>query len=184
MYTIVGLGNPGEEYEKTRHNTGRIVVAALTKAKKLPTKSRIVLPDTFMNRSGRAVASHIQSTTAAKSLIVVHDDLDLPLGVVRVSFGSSAGGHNGVVSVQAALKTKDFIRVRVGIARLARGKAKKPEGGKAVLDFLLGKFTKGEYAKIAGPLTERAGVAIGAIAKAKGDPVAGMNAVNGLPPVT
>jgi PTH1 family peptidyl-tRNA hydrolase len=183
MYTIVGLGNPGDEYAMTRHNTGRIIVAALEKAGDLPPKSRVIVPTTFMNQSGKAVAPYIKSKTAAKSLIVVHDELDLPLGVVRVSFGSSAGGHNGVKSVQSAVKTKDFIRIRVGVSKLARGKAKKPDGEKAILAFLLGKFTKGEYEKVAGPIAERVGVAISAIAKAKGDPIMGMNAVNGLPPL-
>ena len=144
MYTIVGLGNPGAEYEKTRHNTGRIVVDVLEKAGDLPPKSRVIVPKTFMNQSGKAVVPYIKSKTAAKSLIVVHDELDLPLGVVRVSFGSSAGGHNGVKSVQSALKTKDFIRIRVGVSKLSRGKARKPDGEKAILAFLLGKLTKGE----------------------------------------
>lgn len=136
-----------------------------------------------MNRSGKAVAPYIKTKTAAKSLIVVHDELDLPLGVVRVSFGSSAGGHNGVKSVQSAVKTKDFIRIRVGVSKMSRGRAKKPESEKAILAFLLGKFTKGEYEKVIGPIAERVHVAIAAIASAKGDPVAGMNTVNGLPPL-
>jgi PTH1 family peptidyl-tRNA hydrolase len=183
MYTIVGLGNPGTEYEKTRHNTGRIIVHALENARKLPNGARVLLPDTFMNRSGKAVAPYIQSIRAAKSLIVVHDDLDLPLGVVRVSFGSSAAGHNGVKSVQSAVKTKDFVRIRVGVSKLSRGKAKKPDGEKAILAYLLGKFTKGEYEKVTGPILDRVQAAIDAIADAKGDPIMGMNAVNGLPPI-
>jgi aminoacyl-tRNA hydrolase len=177
MFTIVGLGNPGAEYEKTRHNTGRILVSLMPDSRAY----KKIIPDTFMNRSGKAVAPYIKSVKAAKSLIVVHDDLDLPLGVVRVSFGSSAAGHNGVKSVQTAVKTKDFIRIRVGVSKASRGKAKKPVGEKAVLDFLLGKMTKKEYDLLTGPITERVRVALEAIMK-EGDPVAGMNAVNGLEP--
>ncbi len=182
MYTIVGLGNPGPEYADTRHNTGRIIVAMLEKAHALPPKTRVIVPTTFMNQSGKAVTPYIKTKKAAASLIVVHDDLDLPLGAVRVAFGAGAGGHNGVKSMQSALKTKDFIRIKVGVSKLARGKAKKPEGEKAVLAFLLGKFTKGELAAVTGPITERVQTAIDAIADAKGDPIMGMNAVNGLPP--
>lgn len=183
MFTIVGLGNPGEEYARTRHNAGRIIIAALEKKSELPPKSKIIVPSTFMNQSGKAVAPYIRSKKAAASLVVVHDDLDLPLGVVRVSFGNSSGGHNGVKSIERAVKTKDFIKIRIGVSKLARGKAKKPAGEKEVLDFLLGGFSKAEFDKVAGPIADRVGVALAAIHAAKGNHVMGMNAVNGLPPV-
>lgn len=178
MFTIVGLGNPGAEYEKTRHNAGRIVVSVLPDYRTL----KKIIPVTFMNNSGRAVTPYIKSKKAAASLIIVHDDLDLPLGVVRVSFARGSGGHNGVKSVARAVKTDEFIRIRIGVSKLVRGKAKKPVGEKAVLAFLLGKLTKGEYEKLAGPVAERVGLALAAIMKS-GDPVSGMNAVNGLPPL-
>ncbi|MEK7613754.1 MAG: aminoacyl-tRNA hydrolase [Patescibacteria group bacterium] len=198
MYTIVGLGNPGGEYNYTRHNTGRMIVekmasegAVSLKQKKKPDlwvgtgdvvgeQVRLVLPDTFMNNSGKAVAFYIKSVSAAKKLVVVYDDIDLPLGVVRVAFGSSSGGHNGVKSVERALKTKDFIKVRVGVAKAARGKAKKPVGEKAVLAHLLSKFSKKEHELVVGGVYERVLVALAAIFES-GDPVKGMNAVNGLP---
>ena len=182
MYTIVGLGNPGDEYATTRHNAGRLVVATLVDDKKTLKKAKVIVPTTFMNSSGKAVVPVIKSKKAATSLVVVHDDLDLPLGVVRVSFARGSGGHNGVKSIAKAVKTEDFIRVRIGVSKLARGKAKKPEGEKAILAFLLGSFTKSELAKIQGPIAARAGEAIAAIMKAD-DPVAGMNLVNGLVPI-
>jgi len=198
MYTIVGLGNPGGEYAHHRHNTGRSIVSALAKErgialgeKKKPPhvvgtgvvaneKVRVVLPDTFMNKSGSAVAPYIKSAKAAEKLILVCDDIDLPLGKVRVSFGSSSGGHNGVRSVERALKTKNFIKIRVGISKLSRGKAKKPDGEEAIIGHLLGNFTKGELEKVRGPVAERVRLALKTIFETH-DPVMGMNAINGLP---
>jgi len=198
MYTIVGLGNPEGEYAKNRHNTGRSIVSALADEhgimlgeKKKPAhfvgtgdmadeKVRVVLPDTFMNKSGSAVAPYIKSAKVAEKLIVVYDDIDLPLGKVRVSFGSSSGGHNGVRSVERALKTKNFIKIRVGVSKSARGKAKKPAGEKAVIKYLLSNFTKGDMEKIQGPIKERVFLALETILETD-DPVMGMNAVNGLP---
>jgi len=170
MYIIVGLGNPGQEYENTRHNTGRIVALAFCKARKfddfkedkktqsLKTEGKIgkekivcLLPETFMNKSGSALKKIITSKKAAGKLIVCHDDIDLPLGKFKISFGKGSAGHKGVESVMRAVKTKDFWRVRVGISpstpkgNLPAGKAgiKKPKGEK-VLDFLMGKFKKSE----------------------------------------
>lgn len=198
MYTIVGLGNPGGEHAKNRHNTGRLIALkfadehdiALSEKKKPPhrvgtgdsagERVRLVLPDTFMNKSGSAVASYIKSAGAAQRLIVVYDDIDLPLGKVRVSFGSSSGGHNGVRSVERAVKTKNFIKIRIGVSKMVRSKAKKPEGEKAVVDYLLSNFTKGEFEKLEGPILERATLAIRTILET-GDSVMAMNAVNGLP---
>jgi len=153
---IVGLGNPGTEYEKTRHNTGRIVLEVFRKKNDLPewkedkkTKSLIskkgkltlLLPETFMNKSSETVAKIIKSKKAAESLVVIHDDLDLPLGRFKISFNKGAGGHRGVLSIVKALKTEAFIRIRVGISAAgAKGKVKKPVGEKAVIDFILGKF--------------------------------------------
>src|SRR3990170_6465403 len=114
MYIIVGLGNPGEEYARTRHNTGRM--AAEFVASKIE-GIRVVMPDTFMNKSGIAVAKVIRSKKAAKSLIVIYDDLDLPLGTMKISYNRGSGGHKGVESIIRALKTKEFIRIRVGIGK-------------------------------------------------------------------
>lgn len=200
MFTIIGLGNPGGEYEKTRHNAGRILAALLAekadadlKEKKTPPhwagtgelygeRVRFVLPDTFMNKSGKAALPYAKTPKAAKTLVVLHDELDMPLGAIKISVGRSAGGHNGVDSIMKAVKSKEFVRIRVGVSKASRGKAKKPVGEKAVHDFLLGAFTKGELEKLEGPVRKRVEEALEAILTTK-DPIMGMNAVNGLPPL-
>jgi len=161
---IVGLGNPGEEYENTRHNTGRIVLetfrkkndfSAWEKDNKLNAlvsdgkvgkeKIKLICPETFMNNSGKSVAPLIKSKKAAEQLIVVHDDLDLPLGSMKISFNRGSGGHKGIESIKRAIKTEAFVRVRIGISpSTPSGKTKKPKGDKAVQDFILGKFKKNE----------------------------------------
>ena len=136
MILIIGLGNPGEEYKKTRHNIGREIVLMLQKKAGLGEfvldkkwkseasegkigKEKIVLllPDTFMNKSGTAVAPAAKFFKInPKDIFVVHDDADLPLGRAKLSFGKHSAGHKGVESVIRALKTKDFWRFRIGIA--------------------------------------------------------------------
>ncbi len=164
-YIIVGLGNPGEEYENTRHNTGRMAVEALAKKigveeewkedKKIKSetvksklgKSTVLLvkPNTFMNKSGDAVKGLVKTKKAAETLVVVHDDLDLPFGKIKISFNKSAGGHRGVQSVIKAVKTEAFIRMRIGIAPVTpSGKMKKPQGEQAVIDLILGKIKPGD----------------------------------------
>ncbi len=158
MYIIVGLGNPGEEYKGTRHNTGRMIVEDFAKAKKFPDweldnksnalkseskikkeKVMLLLPETFMNNSGNAVMKVITSKKkAGKNLIVIHDDLDLPLGKFKISFARSSAGHKGVESVIKKIKTEKFVRIRAGTCP-----KKKPEG-KDLIKFLMGKFTPKE----------------------------------------
>lgn len=146
MKLLVGLGNPGEEYENTRHNAGRIMVGLIEK--KLEDgklKIKYLTPDTFMNNSGKAVAQLIKSKKDLKDLVVVYDDIDLPLGKIKISFNRSSGGHNGLGSIIKALKTEEFVRIRIGIAPATpSGKIKKPKGEKATLSFLLGEFKKPE----------------------------------------
>ena len=163
-WVIVGLGNPGEEYDSTRHNAGRIAVMKFAKdigidtwkAEK-NTKATVakgalgkelvvcVLPDTFMNKSGNAVAHYVKSQKAAERMIVVYDDLDLPLGKLKMSFDRGSGGHKGVESVTRAVKTKKFTRIRIGVSpSTASGVTRKPDGDKAVLDFILSKFKSTE----------------------------------------
>lgn len=145
-WVIAGLGNPGDEYEGTRHNAGRETVEVL--AKKLPPKTTVILPDVYMNNSGGPLRKLIASKKAAEKLVVVHDDLDLPLGSVKISFGSGSGGHRGVESVIKAIKTKDFVRVRMGISpSTPSGKTKKPDA-KKIVDFVLGKFRPSELEKL------------------------------------
>ncbi len=184
MHYIIGLGNPGDEYESTRHNTGRMCVErihatrdfSLWKSEKRPpmqlstgtmagVKATLVNPDTFMNKSGHAVAHFIKNKKGAGSVVLIHDDLDLPLGALKVSFGRSAGGHNGVDSVIKALKTNEFVRVRIGVSRKnAKGVAVKPVGEEKVLKFLLGKFSPAEMTELK-KVFKRAVEAVEAIVK-------------------
>lgn len=144
MKLVVGLGNPGDEYEKTRHNTGRILVQLL-EGKLADQKIKFITPDNFMNNSGKAVAPFIKSKKDLEKLVVVYDDIDLPLGKIKISFNRSSGGHNGLASVIKSVKSQEFLRIRVGISPATpTGKLKKPAGEKAVLNFLLGEFKKPE----------------------------------------
>jgi peptidyl-tRNA hydrolase, PTH1 family len=138
----VGLGNPGRSYGHTRHNVGFLVVDELARRhggswrKRKRTEAApvslglkditLLKPATFMNDSGLALAGH-----KTEDLIVVHDDLDLPPGDVRVKVGGGAGGHNGLRSVIQRLGP-DFVRVRVGIGR--------PPAGMTVTDYVLSKM--------------------------------------------
>ncbi len=157
MYIIVGLGNPGEEYETTRHNTGRMAVEDFAKSKKFDEwvfdkksnalksegkikkeKVLLLLPETMMNNSGNAVQKFVKSKKQAENLVVIHDDLDLPLGKFKISFAKSSAGHRGVESVIRKIKTEQFIRIRVGTS------PKNKPSGKELIKFLLGKFTPKE----------------------------------------
>lgn len=157
---IVGLGNPGKEYEKTRHNAGRSAVELVAKqegssdfvlnkiAKALVSKGAVggenatlVLPETMMNASGKAVAPFVKSVKAAKNLLVIHDDLDLPLGTIKMVFGRGSGGHKGVESIMRAIKTKEFARIRIGISAVGKkNQAKKVQGEEKVLKMVIGKW--------------------------------------------
>ncbi|MBU1727744.1 aminoacyl-tRNA hydrolase [Patescibacteria group bacterium] len=144
MKLVVGLGNPGKEYENTRHNTGRIMVGLIEK-KLDGIKIKFITPENFMNNSGKAVAPLVKSKKDLKDLIVIYDDIDLPLGRMKISFNRSSGGHNGLNSIIKALKSEEFLRIRIGIApSTPSGKIKKPKGEKAILNFLLGEFKKNE----------------------------------------
>lgn len=148
MKLVVGLGNPGKEYENTRHNTGRIIVGMVEK-KLDKLKIKFFAPDNFMNNSGPAVAKALAGKKALKDLIVIYDDIDLPLGKIKISFNRSSGGHNGLGSIIKALKSEEFLRIRVGISPATpKGVVKKPKGEKAVLNFLLGEFKKSELETI------------------------------------
>jgi PTH1 family peptidyl-tRNA hydrolase len=148
MKILFGLGNPGEEYKKTRHNAGQIVMS-FVENKLQDEKIKFIIPDTFMNLSGKAVVKVVKNTKDLKNLIVIYDDIDLPLGKIKISFDRSSGGHNGVASVIKALKTQEFLRIRVGIAPTTpTGKIKKPKGEDAVHKFLLGEFKKTELEEL------------------------------------
>ncbi len=134
-YLIIGLGNPGEEYENTRHNIGRDAVIYFAKKnnfsdfsenKKLKSlvsegkleknKVILILPETYMNKSGEA-ASFAQKyfKTKPENIFVVYDDIDLSFGTIKISFNKNSGGHKGIGDVIKKLKTKEFYRVRLGI---------------------------------------------------------------------
>ena len=164
-YLIVGLGNPGEEYEHTRHNAGRMVVekfakdnegtswkmdngsnALISQAKVGKATAICALPETFMNKSGSAVGYLVKARgVSAERTIVVHDDLDLPLGTLKLSFARGSGGHKGVESVDKALKTNEYLRIRVGVsASTPKGKIRKPSGDEKVIKHVIGEFKKPE----------------------------------------
>lgn len=165
---IAGLGNPGKEYEKTRHNAGRNAVEFLAKqegvgdfvfnktANALIAKGAIggeqatlVLPETMMNLSGKAVSTFVKSPKAGKNLLVVHDDLDLPLGTIKMVFGRGSGGHKGVESIMRAIKTQDFARIRIGISAPGkRNQAKKVQGEEKVIKLVIGKWKPAEEATV------------------------------------
>jgi PTH1 family peptidyl-tRNA hydrolase len=166
-YVFVGLGNPGEEYNETRHNTGRMLVSWLGKTlsaeweedKKLnaevakvkigKTPVTLVLPNTFMNKSGNSLKSLIKKEKDAEKLMVIYDDLDMPFGSTKISFNRSSGGHKGLESIIRAIKTEKFPRIRIGISpKTPSGKIKKPNGEDAVTKVILGKFKLDELKEL------------------------------------
>lgn len=152
-YLIAGLGNPGKDYERTRHNTGFGIINLLLKDLKLELdknkykasytiykdgddKYIIVEPLTYMNSSGEAISKLCNFYKVKnEDVIICYDDLDLPVGKLRLRKNGSAGGHNGIKSIISLLNTEEFKRVRVGIS-------KDPQI--AVIDYVLGRFKKEE----------------------------------------
>lgn len=167
-WVIVGLGNPGEEYALTRHNTGRMAVEYFaaergfapwkTDKKTKATVSRgllarsvvaLVLPDTYMNKSGSAIAKFVKSAKAAQRMVVVYDDLDLPLGTMKLSYDRGSGGHKGIESAARAVKTRRFTRIRIGVSpSSASGELKKPLGEKNVEKFILDQWRPHELSEL------------------------------------
>jgi PTH1 family peptidyl-tRNA hydrolase len=180
-HVIVGLGNPGSRYSRTRHNLGFMTVDAFT-AKHGGRFRRtrfgqvaemefgwVLKPQTYMNRSGEAVAPFLRyHRLLPDSLVVVADDLDLPFGVLRIRRTGSSGGHNGLNSIIAALSTNAFGRVRMGISR--------PPDGMDVIDWVLMPFTKVEEDGLRAVI-DRAGTALDTLLKDGLD--AAMNRFNG-----
>ena len=114
-------------------------------------KEKVVIlrPHTMMNNSGKAVSTLIKSKKAAQNLVVIHDDLDMPLGKFKIVYNRGSGGHKGVRSVKKALGTNEFLRIKVGVSpSTLSGKVKKPKGEKAVLNFIIGEFKEAERKKI------------------------------------
>ena len=160
MFVIVGLRNPGAEYEGTRHNVGFEIVDVLTRrhGSRLgrgrlrlrshvadlrlgDSKAVIVVPHSYMNESGgpvRSVLSYYKASTDA--LLVVHDDIDLAFGRLRLQVGGGSGGHNGIRSIERALGSRDFNRLKVGVGR--------PTGSMDPADFVLKPFSKAERPEV------------------------------------
>lgn len=149
---IVGLGNPGKEYENTRHNAGRIMAQELVKKHKgefkasknalifegkiAGIKTIILLPETFMNNSGKTLKDWGKKIKP-ENMLIINDDVDIPIGNFKLSFGKHSAGHKGVESVMRALGSINFWRLRIGVA---------PKSGKKVpaLKLILKKFTPAE----------------------------------------
>lgn len=156
MRIVVGLRNPGADYDGTRHNVGAEVVERVLEdlgesAGKAPSRisgaiaqngtgedrSLFVLPYVFMNESGRVVRATLDYyKVPAEDLLVIHDDIDLPFGRLRLQVAGGSGGHNGIRSVESALGTKEFSRLKVGIGR--------PPGSQDPADYVLRTFSKSE----------------------------------------
>ena len=188
---IVGLGNPGREYASTRHNLGWLALDELCTHATIPggfkkkfqgefAKGTIgarecifLRPETYMNESGRSVQGAVAFFHAApRDVIVLHDELDLPFGEVRVKLGGGHAGHNGIRSLIQTLGTADFVRVRMGVGRPP------PTFGGEVADFLLSNFSTDERAQVPDIVTR--GVA--AVRKILSDGlVRAMNEINTRP---
>ena len=157
---IVGLGNPGPEYAETRHNIGFMVVAKAAERAGISIKRKahqgllgvgrwadeevsMLLPQTYMNRSGASVASACQSLGVAPGdLIVVHDEIDLPYLSLRIKTGGGHGGHNGLRSICGVLGEAEFIRLRMGVGR--------PPAGGDVSGYVLNRFAAAERVELEG----------------------------------
>lgn len=143
---VFGLGNKSEEYKNTRHNAGAIICAHISKKIE---KVKFLFPETYMNESGKVARKYIKEKKDLKNFIVIYDDLDLPMGKIKISFDRSSGGHNGLESVIKAVKSQEFVRIRIGVSPAnTKGVAKKPKGEDKVLKFLLGEFKKEELAEL------------------------------------
>ena len=180
---VVGLGNPGREYEKTRHNIGFMVIDSMLEKLggaspetgcnsifyKLKYKGKKVIfakPQTFMNLSGNAVSSLLNKEQLDKAnLLVIHDELDLPPGKIRIRNGGSSGGHNGINSIIECLgNQQNFMRMRLGIGR-----------DRNVVDYVLGEFKDEEKEVIARVVDSAADAALELL---KAPPAAVMNKYN------
>jgi PTH1 family peptidyl-tRNA hydrolase len=157
-HLIVGLGNPESEYGDTRHNIGFACVRELARRLGVSIDRKrwqslvghseekgvwLVMPQTYMNLSGEAVAKALKDTKLTpQQTWIVYDELDLPLCRMRIRRGGSGAGHNGIKSVMGSLGTEDFVRFRVGIGKPAR------KGSQSGRNYVLGRFTKAEAERL------------------------------------
>ena len=117
MYTIVGLGNPGQKYQNNRHNVGQIFIDYVIKKLRITNyELKVVKTDVFMNQSGVFVKKLIRNPQfVINNLIIAHDDLDIPLGKFKIQKGQGPRLHNGIISIENVLSTNDFWRIRIGV---------------------------------------------------------------------
>lgn len=166
-HVVIGLGNPGARYQRTRHNMGFMVVDTYAALHRLSFKETrfgwvaeapwgwLLKPQTFMNLSGQAVAPFMQYyRLTSDQIMVVADDLDLPLGSLRIRRTGSSGGHNGLKSIIAALGSEAFARMRLGISR--------PPAPISVIDWVLMRFSEKEM-PLVDTVVERASGALDAM---------------------
>jgi len=162
MKLIVGLGNPGFLYARNRHNIGFVCVTQLAKRQRIVFdkkqghartgigniagyKTVLARPQTYMNSSGESVAALMKKLDVSPAdLIVIHDDLDLPTGKIRLRLGGSSGGHKGVDSIISRIGTRDFHRVRVGIGRPDSNSKSEAAREDTVIAYVLSDFTSDE----------------------------------------
>lgn len=174
MFLVAGLGNPGMQYEKTRHNMGYLAADELAKLWKLSFKSErmrgyfasgnaaggavaLIKPTTYMNNSGLCLADAIRNLRVDFSeLVVIYDDMDLPVGKIRIRLKGGPGTHNGMKSIVYELGTEDFIRVRIGIGT--------PPEGVDTVDYVLGR-PEGEELKLLTEAVAKAAQAVDAIVR-------------------
>ena len=171
---VVGLGNPGRRYARTRHNLGFLLLDRIAEAKGIRIgddrceslvgrgeweREPLVLakPQTYMNNSGLAAAALVKRyQIRGTDLVVAYDDLDLPFGRLRIRCGGSAGGHRGIASILQYVADRDFVRLRIGIGR--------PPAGMDPVEYVLSRFSPDEQDELDGVLA-RAGEALEAIVR-------------------
>lgn len=162
MKLLIGLGNPGKEYQKTRHNAGFLAIDTLASIYELPTyfsfdkksnseilpwnqgheKILLVKPQTFMNESGRTVRALLDFyKLSTHDMVVFHDDKDIPLGEYRIHTNRGAAGHNGITSLIEHLGTKDFTRIRIGVGP-------KNTGIEKIVAYVLEQFSTEEFKQL------------------------------------
>lgn len=164
---IAGLGNPGAKYVRTRHNVGFMALDEIARRASIPLKKRghqgvygvgrfagvevtLLKPHTFMNLSGASIGSAVKSLgITPRDLLVLHDDIDLPFGTIRIKMGGGHGGQRGVRHISEVLGTRDYTRIRIGVGR--------PHPGQDAADYVLRPFTKEEESLLGQVLENAAG---------------------------
>jgi len=180
MKLIIGLGNPGKKYNRTWHNIGFLAIDNIAKSFSFTnfkienkfkaeiatgqiesTKVILVKPQTYMNESGQAVSAISKYyKIEPKDIIVIHDDIDLPIEKIRITIGSSAGGHNGIKSIIQYIKTKEFVRIKIGVATTKKEKIESADYVLSRIGLLQSKKVKEVIKKATSAVTEVASVSL------------------------